>query len=100
MEVRRGRFLDSNEQPKPLTPNKARRWDIPLRDRDHVFLKGHRIMVQIQSTWFPLIDRNPQTFVPNIGKASAAAFVSATQKVYATPEMASRIILSVVPNGR
>jgi putative CocE/NonD family hydrolase len=100
MEIRRGRYLDSFEQPKALVPNKPRRWDVPLRDRDHVFLKGHRIMVQIQSTWFPLIDRNPQTFVPNIAKARAAAYVAATQKVYASPDMASRIILSVVPNAR
>jgi uncharacterized protein len=81
-------------------PNKPRRWDIPLRDRDHVFLKGHRIMVQIQSTWFPVIDRNPQTFVPNIAKSRVNDYVAATQKVYAAPDMPSRIILSVVPNDR
>lgn len=100
MEVRRGRYLDSFEHPQPLKPNKPRRWDVPLRDRDHVFLKGHRIMVQLQSTWFPLIDRNPQTYVPNIAKAPAAAFVVSTQKVYSAPDMPSRIILSVVPNGQ
>ncbi|HEY2464746.1 MAG TPA: CocE/NonD family hydrolase [Steroidobacteraceae bacterium] len=100
MEVRRGRYLDSFEHPRQLTPNKPRRWDVPLRDRDHVFLKGHRIMVQVQSSWFPVIDRNPQTYVPNIAKAPASAFVAATQKVYSAPEMPSRIILSVVPNGQ
>jgi putative CocE/NonD family hydrolase len=100
MEVRRGRYLDSFEQPRKLTPNKPIRWDIPLRDRDHVFLKGHRIMVQLQSSWFPLIDRNPQTYVPNIAKASAAAFVVATQKVYSAPEKASRIVLPVMPNDQ
>jgi uncharacterized protein len=100
MEVRRGRYLDSFEHPGRLTPNKPRRWDIPLRDRDHVFLKGHRIMVQIQSTWFPVIDRNPQTFVPNIAKSRVNDYVAATQKVYAAPDMPSRIILSVVPNAR
>jgi len=100
MEVRRGRYLDSFERSAPLTPNKPRRWDIPLRDRDHVFLKGHRIMVQVQSTWFPVIDRNPQTFVPNIAKAHASNYVAATQKVYSAPDMPSRIILSVVPNGQ
>ena len=100
MEVRRGRYLDSFEHPRPLTPNKPRRWDVPLRDRDHVFLKGHRIIVQVQSTWFPVIDRNPQTFVPNIAKARASDYVAATQKVYATRDMPSRIILSVVPNGQ
>ncbi len=100
MEVRRGRYLDSFEHPHALTPNKPRRWDIPLRDRDHVFLKGHRVMVQIQSTWFPVIDRNPQSFVPNIAIASADAYVAATQKVYATADMPSRLILPIVPNGR
>ena len=100
MEVRRGRYLDSFEHPHALTPNKPRRWDIPLRDRDHVFLKGHRVMVQIQSTWFPVIDRNPQSFVPNIAKANAAAYVVATQRVYATAEMPSRLILPVVANAR
>jgi putative CocE/NonD family hydrolase len=100
MEVRRGRYLESFEHPHALTPNKPRRWDIPLRDRDHVFLKGHRVKVQIQSTWFPVIDRNPQTFVPNIAKASAAAYVAATQKIYTSPDMASRIILPVISNAR
>jgi predicted acyl esterase len=69
MEVRRGRYLKSYEKPSPLTPNKPMEWNVPLRDHDHVFLKGHRIMVQIQSTWFPVIDRNPQKFVPSIYKA-------------------------------
>jgi hypothetical protein len=96
--VRRGRYLESFETPHPLTPNKPTRWDVPLRDRDHVFLKGHRIMVQIQSTWFPLIDRNPQTFTPSIYQAKASDFVKATQTVYASPDLASRIILPIIPN--
>ena len=96
MEVRRGRFLASFEHPAALTPNKPVKWDVPLRDRDHVFRKGHRIMVQVQSSWFPLIDRNPQTFTPSIYAAKAADFVAATQKVYAAPGLASRIILPVV----
>ena len=75
MEVRRGRYLASYEKPHPLTPNKPTEWNIPLRDHDHVFLKGHRIMVQIQSTWFPVIDRNPQKFVPSIYQATASDFV-------------------------
>jgi hypothetical protein len=99
MEVRRGRYLESNEHPKALTPNKPVRWDVPLRDRDHVFRAGHRIMVQVQSTWFPLIDRNPQTFVPSIYAATAKDFVAATQKVYSAPDLASRIILPVVASG-
>jgi hypothetical protein len=96
MEVRRGRYLKSFEHATPLVANKPVKWDIPLRDRDHVFRTGHRIMVQVQSTWFPIIDRNPQTFVPNIAKAKASDFQKATQKVYDTPAMASRIVLPVV----
>ena len=74
MEIRRGRYLKSFEKAEPLTPGKVTAWDVPLRDRDHVFLKGHRVMVQVQSTWFPLIDRNPQKFVPSIYKATERDF--------------------------
>ena len=96
MEVRRGRFNKSFESPQPLVPNQATEFQIPLRDHDHVFLKGHRIMVQVQSTWFPVIDRNPQKFVKSIYDASAADYVSATQRVYCTPQQASRIVLPVM----
>jgi putative CocE/NonD family hydrolase len=96
MEVRRGRYLTSYEKPHALVPNKPTEWKVPLRDHDHVFLKGHRIMVQIQSTWFPIIDRNPQKFVPSIYKATAADFVRATQRVYCSPGMASYVELPVV----
>ena len=82
MEVRRGRYLQSYEQPQALEANHPQTWDVPLRDHDHVFLKGHRIMVQVQSTWFPVIDRNPQKFVPSIYQATAADYVPATQRVY------------------
>ena len=97
MEVRRGRYLTSYESPKPLTPNKPTEWNILLRDRDHVFLKGHRIMVQIQSTWFPVIDRNPQKFVPSIYKAAAEDFVPATQRIYCSLDLPSHIVLPVMP---
>jgi uncharacterized protein len=96
MEVRRGRYLTSFEKPSPLTPNKATEWKVPLRDHDHVFLKGHRIMVQIQSTWFPVIDRNPQKFVPSIYKATASDFVPATQRIYCSPELPSHIVLPLM----
>ena len=78
-------------------PNAPVEWKIPLRDRDHVFLKGHRLMVQVQSTWFPLIDRNPQKFVPSIYKATASDYVKATQRVYSTAERSSHIVLPVMP---
>jgi putative CocE/NonD family hydrolase len=95
MEVRRGRYLESYEKPHPLTPNKVTEWNIPLRDHDHVFLKGHRIMVQIQSTWFPVIDRNPQKFVPSIYQATASDFVPATQRIYCSAAMPSHLVLPV-----
>ena len=97
MEVRRGRYLTSYEKPSPLTPNKPTEWNIPLRDHDHVFLKGHRIMVQIQSTWFPVIDRNPQKFVPSIYQAAASDFVPATQRIYCSSDMPSHLVLPIVP---
>ena len=97
MEVHRGRYLTSYEKPQALTPNKPVEWNIPLRDHDHVFLKGHRIMVQVQSTWFPLIDRNPQKFVPSIYQATASDFVPATQRVYSSPTMPSYVVLPIMP---
>ena len=68
---------------------------MPLRDRDHVFLKGHRLMVQVQSTWFPLIDRNPQTFVPSIYTAKAGDFKPATQRIYTSGATHSHLVLPV-----
>jgi putative CocE/NonD family hydrolase len=97
MEVRRGRYLTSYEKPAPLSPDKPLEWNIPLRDHDHVFLKGHRIMVQIQSTWFPVIDRNPQKFVPSIYQAAASDFVAATQRVYCSPDLPSHLVLPIAP---
>jgi hypothetical protein len=97
MEVRRGRYLKSYEKPSPLTANKPTEWSIPLRDHDHVFLKGHRIMVQIQSTWFPVIDRNPQKFVPSIYQATASDFVPATQRIYCSPDLPSHLVLPIMP---
>ncbi len=97
MEVRRGRYLASYEKPQALKPDQPTQWNIPLRDHDHVFLKGHRIMVQIQSTWFPVIDRNPQKFVPNIYQAVTSDYVSATQRIYCSTTMPSHLVLPVVP---
>jgi putative CocE/NonD family hydrolase len=97
MEVRRGRYNKSFEHPSPLTPNQPTLFPIPLRDRDHVFLKGHRIMVQIQSTWFPIIDRNPQKFTPSIYTATAADYVKATQRIYCSPALPSHVELPIMP---
>jgi putative CocE/NonD family hydrolase len=96
MEVRRGRYLQSFETPHALTANQPAEWDIPLRDHDHVFLKGHRLMVQIHSTWFPLIDRNPQKFVTSIYKAVASDFIPATQRIYCSAAMPSHLVLPVI----
>ncbi|MGI4732321.1 MAG: CocE/NonD family hydrolase [Janthinobacterium lividum] len=96
MDVRRGRFLASDTAPQPLVPGKVVAWEVPLRDHDHVFLRGHRIMVQVQSSWFPMIDRNPQTFVPNIATAKPADYVVATQSVCFAPGQASRVMLPVM----
>ena len=82
MEVFRGRFRKSFENPEPLTPNKAEEFIIDLHDVNHVFKKGHRLMIQVQSTWFPVIDRNPQKYVPNIFEAKESDYVKAEQRVY------------------
>jgi putative CocE/NonD family hydrolase len=100
MEVRRGRYLTSFEHPGALVAGRPMRWDFPLRDRDHVFRAGHRIMVQVQSTWFPLIDRNPQTYTPSIYTARQSDFKAAIQTVYSTPSLPSRILLPVVEGGK
>jgi putative CocE/NonD family hydrolase len=82
MEVFRGRFRKSFSNPTPLTPNKPEEFVIDLHDINHTFLKGHKLMIQIQSTWFPVIDRNPQKFVPNIFEAKESDYIKAEQRVY------------------
>jgi hypothetical protein len=94
-EVLRARFRDSFETPKAVTANQVTPYTIDLHTNDHTFLPGHRVMVQVQSTWFPVIDRNPQTFVPNIFKAAASRYQSATQRVYRSPTSPSHILLPV-----
>ena len=92
-EVFRGRFHESFENPEPIAPGKILLYTIDLHTNDHVFQRGHRIRVQVQSTWFPLIDRNPQTFVPNIFLARAEDYRTANQRIYRSPAHASRIDL-------
>jgi putative hydrolase, CocE/NonD family len=82
MEVFRGRFRKSFEKPEPLVPNKPEEFIIDLHHVNHVFKKGHRMMIQVQSTWFPVIDRNPQKFIPNIFEASETDFIKAEQRIY------------------
>jgi len=94
-EVFRGRFRESFEKPKPLAANRVTEFTIDLHTNNHCFLPGHRIIVQVQSTWFPLIDRNPQKFVPNIFQAADTDYQAATQQIYRTREFPSAIELPV-----
>jgi uncharacterized protein len=95
-DIFRGRFRKSFQSPEAIVPGEPEEYTIDLHSLNHVFKKGHKIMVQVQSTWFPLIDRNPQKFVPNIFEATETDFQSATQKIYRSPALASHIELSVM----
>jgi uncharacterized protein len=95
-EVMRGRYHRSFEKPEPLVPNKVTEFGVYLTHKDHRFLKGHKIMVQLQSTWFPIIDRNPQKYVENIFKAKDSDYIPATQRVYRSKSFASNIKIPVV----
>jgi len=95
-DVFRGRFRKSFEKPEAIVPDKTEEYAIDLHSLNHVFKKGHRIMVQVQSTWFPIIDRNPQKFVPNIFEATEKDFQAATQKIYHSVQWPSSIELSVM----
>ncbi len=96
-DVFRSRFRESLEKPKPMVPNQVTPVTIDLHTQSYRFLKGHRVMVQVQSTWFPLIDRNPQTWVPNIFTAKESDFRAQTHRVWRTPTQASRVDVQVVP---
>lgn len=92
-EIMRGKFRNSFERPEPFVPGQTTQVKFTLPDVAHTFKKGHKLMIQIQSTWFPLTDRNPQQFVPNINKASDADFVKETIKIYHNQ---SKIILPII----
>jgi hypothetical protein len=94
-EVFRGRFRSSFERPAALTPGAVLPYSIDLHSASHVFMKGHRIAVQVQSTWFPLIDRNPQTFQPSIFEARPADYQVQTHTIHHTPEFPSAIVVDV-----
>ena len=97
MDIFRGRYRDSFERPTAIPANTVQRYRFALPTVDHVFLPGHRIMVQVQSSWFPLYDRNPQTFVDNIFFARPGDYKKATQRVYHQPGAATTIELPVAP---
>jgi putative CocE/NonD family hydrolase len=95
-DVFRGKFRNSFERPSSFTPGKPAKVKFALQDTCHTFRTGHRIMIQVQSSWFPLIDRNPQTFV-DIYTAKESDFQKATHRVYRTRELPSRVVLHVLP---
>ncbi len=95
-EIFRGRYLNSFTKPEPLVANEVTEYTIDLRANNHTFKKGHRLMVQVQSTWFPLYDRNPQKFVPNIFLAQPQDYQTATQKIYESARYPSHLTLPVM----
>ena len=97
-DIMRGRFHQSFEKPVPLIPNKATQFNFALPDRFHTFKKGHRLMVQVQSTWFPMFDRNPQKFVDTY-HAKPSDYQPATQRIYRTGTRRSRLMLPVISTG-
>jgi hypothetical protein len=94
----RGKFRHSFEKPEPFTPGKVEEINFSMQDVNHTFRRGHRIMVQVQSSWFPLSDRNPQTFV-NIPDAKPADFVKATEHIYHTKAEPSGIVVGILPRS-
>jgi len=90
-EIFRGRYRKSFEKPEAIEPGKVTEYRWSLHGADHTFLKGHRMMVEVQSSWFPLYDRNPQTFVPNIMTAPAGAYKAETVSIYGSPQYPSRL---------
>jgi len=94
-EVFRARFRNSFEHPEPLEPDRVYEYAIDIHSANHAFRQGHRVMLQVQSTWFPLIDRNPQTWVENIFTAPASAYRAATQKIFRSSKFATYVELPV-----
>ena len=94
-DVFRGRYRNSFERPEPIVPNAVLEYVVDLHTQDYRFLRGHRIMVQVQSTWFPIIDRNPQTYVPNIFLAKDSDYRKATHRIYRSARYPSHITLAV-----
>jgi len=99
-DILRGRYRTSWEHPAPIPPNQVEPYTVDLHQQAYTFLKGHRIMVQVQSTWFPLYDRNPQTFVPNIFQARPADYQARTHRVYRTARYPSNVEIDVLPVTR
>jgi putative CocE/NonD family hydrolase len=92
-EVLRGRYRHSFTNPEPVKPSEVNEFKWSLHGVDHTFLKGHKMLVEVQSTWFPLYDRNPQTFVPNIMTAPASAYQAQTITIFDSPKYPSHLDL-------
>lgn len=92
----RGRFRESYQTPKPFIPGEIAKIDYELQDVFHTFKRGHRIMIQLQSSWFPFIDRNPQKYVENIFEADADDFIKATHRLYHTKKYPSAIEVGIL----
>ncbi len=99
-EILRARYLNSFERAEAVLPDRVNQYKIDLHGNDYAFLKGHRIMVQVQSSWFPLYDRNPQKFVANIFLAQESDFQTATQRIYRSSKYPSRVSVSVAVKKR
>jgi putative CocE/NonD family hydrolase len=99
-EVFRGRYRESFEKPKAIVPGAALEYAFSLHTQNYTFRKGHRVMVQVQSTWFPIIDRNPQTFVSTIFDAKRTDFQKATHRIYRSARYPSHVTIPVVRASR
>jgi len=99
-DVMRGRYRRSWEHPEPIPPNRVLEYTVDLHQQAYTFRRGHRIMVHVQSTWFPLYDRNPQTFVPNIFNARAGDYRARVHRVYRTARYPSNVEVDVVSAAR
>jgi predicted acyl esterase len=94
-DVFRARFRNSFEHPEPVEAGRVYEYVIDIHSANHAFRQGHRVMLEVQSTWFPLIDRNPQTWVENIFEAPASAYQAATQKIFRSAKYATYVELPV-----
>ena len=99
-DIMRGRYRQSFSRPQPFVPDQPTAVNFELLDVLHTFKRGHRVVVHVQSTWFPLADRNPQRYVPNIYKAKATDYVKATHRIYRSAAFPSRIVVGVLPEGQ
>jgi len=97
-EIMRGRYRKSWERPEPIAANQVLDYTVRMPPQAYRFRKGHRVMVQVQGTWFPLYDPNPQTYVPNIFLAKPGDYRAQTQRVWRTARAPSHVVLPVMPN--